>query len=41
MILMLAFPPNPTANNMCEITEMVAAGWVEQSAAATSAPRKQ
>jgi len=40
MTLRLAFPPNATTNNLCEITEVLAAGWAGQSPPATPAPSK-
>lgn len=40
MILMLAFPPNASANNLCEITDVIAAGWAEPPTAGKPAPRK-
>jgi hypothetical protein len=38
--VLLAFQPNATANTMCEITDVVAAGWARQSADASSHPSK-
>jgi hypothetical protein len=41
MTVMLAFPANATADNMCQITKVVAPGWAELPAAAPEAPQNR